>query len=67
MASTLNRFAVGSKGDEVVILIPPKHPLSREEALVLAAYLVTVAEVLPSPPNVMRESFEEVLKQVQST
>jgi len=62
MASTLNRFAVGSKGDEVVILIPPKHPLSREEALVLAAYLVTVAEIITGP-----ESFEDILKQVKNT
>jgi hypothetical protein len=62
MADTLNRFAVGSKGDEVVILIPPTRPLNREEALVLAAYLVTIAETLPG-----LESFEDVLKQVRNT
>jgi hypothetical protein len=59
---TLNRFMVSMAGDEVVIMLPPKHPINREEALVLAAYLVSIAEVLPGT-----ESFEDILKQVQAT
>jgi len=57
-----NRFMVagGSKG--LVIMRPPVGPLSREDALLLAAWLVAMAEVLPGD-----EKFEDVLAKVQNS
>lgn len=41
---TTNIFSVGAMGANIIILIPPAGPLSKTEALNLAAYLVAMAE-----------------------
>lgn len=38
-----NRHMVGVQGDKIVIMLPP-HALSKREALVFAAWLVTLAQ-----------------------
>ena len=57
---TLNKFAVGSLADSIVVLIPPQGPVSPDEALVLAAYLVALAEPRASHP------FAEVLAAIKA-
>ena len=58
---TLNKFAVGSLADSVVVLIPPQGPVSPDDALLLAAYLVAIAEPSASHP------FADVLAAVRAT
>ena len=58
---TLNRFAVGALDKSVVVLIPPQGPVSPDDALLLAAYLVALAELGASHP------FAEVLAAVRAT
>lgn len=41
---TLNKHAVARQGDKVTVLFPPTKPLTPNEALVLAAYLVLMSE-----------------------
>lgn len=41
---TFNKFMVGSQGSGgIVILRPPTMPLTKEEALIFAAWIVTLA------------------------
>lgn len=40
---TGNRFMVGSMGNDVVIMFPPRRPIGKADALNLAAYLVAVS------------------------
>jgi hypothetical protein len=58
--NTLNRYAVGKRGKQVVILMPPRE-LSCDEALVFAAYLVSMAEMDTET------KFADVLDAVQNT
>jgi len=41
---TTNKFIVALKGEEVLIIAPPHTPLSKADALLLAAWLVALAE-----------------------
>ena len=41
---TMNKFMVGLQGDQVVLLRPPGPRLTPGEAMILAAYLVAIAE-----------------------
>jgi hypothetical protein len=50
-----NMFLVGSMGDKIVIQIPPNRPLSKDEALNLAAWLVALASTN------LEEDFEPIL------
>jgi hypothetical protein len=59
---TDNRFLVSSSHDALVIMRQPIGPLSREDAFLLAAWLVSMAEVLPGDLK-----FEDVLNAVQNT
>jgi len=56
-----NQFMVGALGDKVVITLPPTRPLSKEEALTLAAWLVAI--VTGDPEHV----FQPILSAVLST
>lgn len=58
-----NKFLVGARGKQVVILNPPTRltELSPDEALLLAAWLVAIAEYQASTP------FAAVLEKVQNT
>lgn len=58
---TFNKFIVGVMGpDRLMIMNPPRGHISRDEALLLAAYLVTLSAV-------PREDFLAVLDAVEST
>lgn len=57
---TTNRFLVASIDGQVAILNLPTTPISRLEALNLAAYLVAMADGWEEP------TFEEVLEAVMS-
>ena len=57
---TTNRWGVSALQQKVIILVPPARALSGDEALVLAAWLVTLA----ARP---RADFDAVLDAVQST
>lgn len=41
---TANKFLVGSNGDKLVIQNTPRGPISKDDALVLAAWLVALAD-----------------------
>jgi hypothetical protein len=56
---TFNKFMVGMRGNTVVVM-RPTNAMSRMEALVFAAYLVTLAD----PAG---DQFAAVLDAVQST
>ena len=56
---TFNRWGVGVQADKVCVLLPPRGPMTGDEALILAAWLVTLADPLG-------ERFQQVLDKVQS-
>lgn len=58
---TLNQWMVGSQGKNVRIMNPPLGALSANEAMRLAAWLVTMAEMDAT------HKFEDVLKAVQNS
>lgn len=41
---TANKFLVGAAMDRIVVMNPPRGPITKEEALMLAAYLVCLAD-----------------------
>lgn len=41
---TFNKHYVGVQGDNIVIMLPPPGPISKPEALMLAAWIVTLAD-----------------------
>jgi len=53
-----NKYCVGVQGDSLTILLPPRL-LSKSDALLLAAWLVTLAEQEEG-------EFQQVLEAVQS-
>jgi len=38
---TANKFMVGVRGDHIVVLNPPREPITNADALNLAAYIVS--------------------------
>mgnify|MGYP001603933895 CR=1 FL=1 len=57
---TMNKFLVAVKGKEVGFLKPVPGSMSADDAMLLAAYLVTMAEMDAT------HKFEEVLAAVQN-
>ena len=57
---TMNRFGVGVQGDGVVIVMPPRGIISKDDAILLAAWLVALADPL-------EDRFEKVLHAIQSS
>ena len=55
-----NKYGVALSGKGLVLLMPPRIPMTDDEAIELAAWLVAMA-IRPSHP------FEDVLKEVQNT
>jgi hypothetical protein len=53
-------FMVAAHGENIVVMRPPVAPITRDQALNLAAWLVALADPLG-------EQFAKVLKAVQST
>lgn len=41
---TLNRFGVATRGGNITLLMPPRGEMTREVALVFAAWLVALAD-----------------------
>lgn len=61
LLDVMNRFVVAATGDgHVLIMHPPRGPISSDDALLLAAWLVAVS-LEP------RERFLEVLDAVEAT
>jgi hypothetical protein len=58
---TTNTFMVAAGGRGIAILNPPRTSITADEALLLAAWLVSIAEHSAS------QEFAEVLQAVQST
>lgn len=58
---TLNKYGVGVQGEKVVVLLPPRTPMTKTDALILAAWLVTMADMSEGEAD-----FQEILKAVQS-
>jgi hypothetical protein len=56
---TFNKYVVGVNGDKIVILAPPRGPISKEDALMFAAWIVTLADY-------SGEEFAKALEAVQS-
>lgn len=61
MIDTFNKFLVGANAAGIIIMKPPSGLMSPDDALLLAATLVALAEYKAS------HSFAEVLKAVQNT
>lgn len=58
---TTNKFIVAWTEHGIALLNPPRSPISADDALLLAAWLVAIAE------GVGPHRFDEVLKAVQNT
>lgn len=54
----MNKFLVGAQGKSTIIQNPPRGPITADEALELAAWIVAV-----SAPHA-RKTFEQVLEEV---
>lgn len=44
MIETINRFLVAGQGQQVLVMRPPLGPITKDDALILAAWLVAIAE-----------------------
>lgn len=56
---TFNQFLVGVRADKIHIMSPPKREITKDEALMLAAWLVVLADD--------DEKFPSILEAVQNT
>ena len=56
---TFNKFGVGINNDKIVLIASPKEPITKTDALVLAAWIVACADD--------RNEFDDVLRAVKST
>jgi hypothetical protein len=56
---TFNKHMVGVQGDNIVIMMLPRGPMSKADALVFAAWIVTLADDHDG-------GFQKVLAAVQS-
>lgn len=50
---TANRFLVGIQGGDIVVMLPPKGPISKKHALNLAAHLVAMADDNDEFPKIL--------------
>lgn len=57
---TFNKFMVGMRSGHICIAAPPIGGIPRADALLLAAYIVALADP-------MGEEFQQVLEAVQNT
>ncbi len=55
---TTNKHLVGVQGESIVIMNPPRWPMSKDDALTFAAWIVTLADD--------HEAFSDHLAAVQS-
>jgi hypothetical protein len=59
MIETFNKFLVAANGSGILIMNPPRGVISNDDALLLAAYIVSMADHSAS------NDFEDILKAVQ--
>lgn len=57
---TMNKFMVGSRGDRVVVVLPPFSSISKEDAVNLAAWLVVMSDV-------SRDDWEKFLTEIENS
>ncbi len=57
---TMNEFAIGISGEHVRLLVPPPRELTKDRALLFAAWIVAVADPFG-------EKFAKVLEAVRNT
>ncbi len=62
---TGNKYLVGVRGDVVVMLRPPRE-LTRSDAVLLAAYLVALADCIHDPLGDADTQFANVLEAVRA-
>lgn len=55
-----NKHGVSVGGDKIAILLPPRGDMTKHDALVLAAWIVSLADPLG-------DEFQKILDAVQST
>lgn len=67
--NTFNKFAVGVKGSRVVIVNQraASMQLTREDAFLLAAYLVAMANILPASADFEGVEFGDFLEAVENS
>lgn len=58
--NTANKFMVGVQGKNIVVGMPPRVPISPDDAMLFAAYLVSMAEMDTET------KFEDVLEAIQN-
>ena len=58
---TTNKFLVGTQGKGIFIMNPPRAPLNGDDAMLLAAYLVLMAQATAT------NDFADVVDAVQNT
>lgn len=58
MIDPMNKFMVGARGNGIIISLPPRGPITPNDALLLAAWLVLIAE--PDADNTFTEVTEAV-------
>ena len=56
----MNKYGVATNGERVAVLLPPRGDMTNEEAIIFAAWLVTLAD----PAG---EKFAEILAAVHNT
>jgi len=57
---TFNKFFVAAQADKIVLLNPPRAPLTKNDALNLAAWLVCLSMATP-------DEWQEAIEAVEST
>ncbi len=63
----INRHLVSTSGGQIFIMNSPRAGMKPEEALVLAAWLVTMAQTAALASSTDLVKFDEVLHAVQNT
>jgi hypothetical protein len=56
---TTNKHLVSSQGERIVIMLPPRGPIEKDDALTLAAWIVAIVGD--------EERFREILSAVEGT
>lgn len=56
---TINKHMVGMQGGRIVIHLPPREPMEKEDALIFAAWIIALADPIG-------DRFKEILDTIQS-
>lgn len=61
--NTFNKYMVGVQGDSIVIINPPRGPMQKTDALVLAAWIVVLSECCTVTLEEL--TFDEILQKLK--